>query len=110
MIHCFENNGLRIALDVHSGAVHVLDELAFALLQSFPDALPDECPSELLERLSRRYGRDEVRDTYAELLELRKAGLLYSEDDYQPYADALTASPLKAMCLHVSHDCHLRCR
>ncbi len=59
---------------------------------------------------SRRYGQDEVRDTYTELLELRKGGLLYSEDDYQPYADALTASPLKAMCLHVSHDCNLRCR
>ena len=110
MIHCFENNGLRIALDVHSGAVHVLDELAFELLLSFPDDLPETCPPALLEHFSRRYGQDEVRDTYAELLELRKGGLLYSEDDYQPYADALTASPLKAMCLHVSHDCNLRCR
>ena len=44
MIHCFENNGLRIALDVHSGAVHVLDELAFELLLSFPDDLPETCP------------------------------------------------------------------
>ncbi len=110
MIHCFENNGMRIVLDVHSGAVHVLDELAYEILTEYPDDLPEECPSEILRRLSARYALEEVKDTYAELWQLRKEGLLYSSDDYQPYADALTASPLKAMCLHVSHDCNLRCR
>ena len=110
MIHCFENNGMRIVLDVHSGAVHVVDELAFDLLSHFSDSLPDTCPCDLIDALSARYPRDDILDTYAELLELQQGGLLYSEDDYEPYAKALSMSPLKAMCLHVSHDCNLRCR
>ena len=44
MIHCFENNGMRIVLDVHSGAVHVVDELAFDLLSHFPIRCPTPAP------------------------------------------------------------------
>ena len=78
MIHCFENNGMRIVLDVHSGSVHVVDELAFDLLSHFSNSLPDICPSDLIDALSARYKRDDVLGTYAELLELQQGGLLYS--------------------------------
>ena len=44
------------------------------------------------------------------MLELQKNGLLFSEDDYAQFADRMVSSPLKAMCLHVSHDCNLRCK
>lgn len=52
----------------------------------------------------------EIPEIYGELLELHKAGQLYSRDDYAQFADRMVSSPLKAMCLHVSHDCNLRCR
>lgn len=109
MIHRFENNGYFIVLDVHSGAVHVVDQLAYDLLGELgPDMGPD-CPEALVARFA-AYTPEDVRETYAELYALKTDGLLYSEDDYAQFADRMVSSPLKAMCLHVSHDCNLRCQ
>ena len=113
MIHLFENHGYFIALDVHSGAVHVLDKPVYdllLLLDSSADSMPPHCPSNVLDALSGSYDRDELREIYDELLGLHQAGQLFSVDDYAPFADKMGPSPLKAMCLHVSHDCNLRCR
>jgi len=109
MIHKFHQKGLYIALDVNSGAVHAVDELAYRMLD-FLDGGEGEgsCPPKACEALA-EYGRQEIDETFAELQELIRDGQLYSEDDYLPYAESLTASPVKAMCLNVSHDCNLRC-
>lgn len=110
MIHRFENNGFFIVLDVHSGAVHAVDELAYALLGHFDGPLPESCPLHVLDAMSEKYAADDIQETYGELLELQENGLLFSEDDYAQFADRMVSSPLKAMCLHVSHDCNLRCK
>ena len=110
MIHRFENNGFYIVLDVHSGAVHAVDALAYALLGHFEGPLPESCPPHILAAMKQDYAADDIQETYDELLELQKNGLLFSEDDYAQFADRMVSSPLKAMCLHVSHDCNLRCK
>ena len=51
MIHRFINNGYAIVLDVHSGAVHVVDPLTYEILGALGDtrdSLPAECPAEVL--------------------------------------------------------------
>ena len=48
-------------------------------------------------------------DAYEELLSLQKEGQLFTEDAYEPFASMMTAAPVKAMCLNISHDCNLRC-
>ena len=35
--------------------------------------------------------------------------MLFSEDDYEKFAKYSVPSPVKAMCLHIAHDCNLRC-
>lgn len=110
MIHRFENNGYYIVLDVHSGAVHVVDKLAYELVGMLDDSMPDTCPPAILTALSDTYAADDILDTYAELVTLKENGQLFSADDYEQFADRMVSSPLKAMCLHVSHDCNLRCK
>ncbi len=110
MIHRFKNNGFFIVLDVHSGAVHAVDELSYALLGHFDGPLSESCPPHVLAAMSEKYAADDIQETYGELLELQENGLLFSEDDYAQFADRMVSSPLKAMCLHVSHDCNLRCK
>lgn len=110
MIHRFENNGYFIILDVHSGAVHVVDKLAYDIAGYLAPPMPEECPSAVLEALSGQYTAQDIRDTYGELYGLYQDGLLFSEDDYEQFADRMVSSPLKAMCLNVSHDCNLRCK
>ncbi len=109
MIHQFKNNGYNIVLDVHSGAVHLVDDLVYDLLEANGDSFETECPEALCTQLS-QYNAHDVKEAYLELAQLQKDGLLFSEDDYEQFADMMVSAPLKAMCLHVSHDCNLRCK
>lgn len=108
MIHKYSLKGFNIVLDVNSGAVHIVDELLFRLLDVAAPPLGDRPSAEMYEALG-QYSRGQVDEAYGELLELSRAGELFSEDDYGVYAERMVASPVKAMCLNVSHDCNLRC-
>ena len=110
MIHKFQNNGYSIVLDVHSGAVHVVDPCAYAMVDLLDETMGEVCPAEVRAALSANFSEEEIEDTYEELWELKEQGLLFSPDDYAQFADRMVSSPLKAMCLHVSHDCNLRCK
>lgn len=109
MIHRYKLNGFYIVLDVCSGAVHVVDELSYELLGLLAPPLGEVCPQQALDALS-AWPAAEVRECYAELRALWQAGQLFSEDDYDQFEHMMVNSPIKAMCLHVSHDCNLRCQ
>ena len=111
MVHTFTSLGVRIAVDVNSGAVHVLDKPAYDLLALLDGPMGESCPDEIAAKLS--YDRAVVEEAWSELLELQQEGLLFTEDDYiDPAAAAAMQkdAPVKALCLHVSHDCNLRCK
>lgn len=105
-VHTFKCCGQRIALDVPSGAVHVLSELAFEMLQRIAPPLAPECPTSLRYELA-KYESSDVSEAYDELFSLYKDGLLFSEDtEYKMPPSGV----VKSMCLHVSHDCNMRCK
>lgn len=104
MVHTFSALGCKIAVDVNSGAVHILDDVSYALLQAAGEN-PKEMPK------IDGYDEDTCRAAWAELMELRAQGLLYTDDDYvDPAMAVVKNAPVKALCLHVSHDCNLRCK
>ena len=80
MIHKFSLNHYNIVLDVCSGAVHVLDDLSFRLVDFTSAQMPARCPEEAYAALS-DYSRDEVSEAYGELYTLVQDGLLHTEDD-----------------------------
>lgn len=113
MIHRFQNNGYYIVMDVNSGAVHVVDEPVYdllGLLDENSESMEESCPQFVLDGLAGRYDGQTVMEIYDELLELYHAGQLFSKDDYAQFSNRMVRAPLKAMCLHVSHDCNLRCK
>lgn len=113
MVHTFYCLGEYIAVDVDSGAVHILDKTAYDVLRLAGQTLPDgPCPEQLIQSLP-EYDREEVEGTWSELQQLKQAGLLFTDDSYlDPQAAVLMQqdAPIKALCLHVSHDCNLRCQ
>ena len=112
MVHTFEALGVKLAVDVNSGAVHVLDDLTYRLLPLVEPPLAEHCPPELLARLP-EYRTEAVDEGWQDLRELAGNGLLFVEDDYVDPAAATAlqqSAPIKALCLHVSHDCNLRCQ
>ena len=112
MVHSFEMNGKYIVLDVYSGCVHDVDKLAFDVINALTPPLAEELSDNILQKLSDEYSAEEIREVYAEILALSRAGQLFSDDTYKdmilPNDGELP--PVKAMCLHVAHDCNLRCK
>lgn len=110
MVHTYFLNGYYIALDSNSGAVHVLDKLSFDILNNFEDRLPEEIPSDIVDKYKKDASEEDIREIYSELLSLQNAGQLFSEDDYERFCTMMKGAPIKSMCLHISHDCNLRCK
>lgn len=112
MVHTFTSLGAYIAVDVNSGAVHVLDKTAYDLLRLLSGPMEENCPDDVAAQLP-DYDRAAIDSAWAELFALQKDGLLFTDDSYiDPSAAALMKqdAPIKALCLHVSHDCNLRCQ
>ena len=112
MVHTFLCLDVPVAVDVNSGAVHVLDQTAYDVLSQLDAPMEEHCPRFIYERLP-DYPTELIDEAWAELLELQKQGLLFTDDDYiDPAAAVLMKqdAPIKALCLHVSHDCNLRCK
>ena len=102
-----------IALDVNSGCVHVLDKLCYDIIRSLcnHDWLPEqEVFDQVACQLDKEYQREALREGWEEIQELYANGVLFSADEYADIAVNMKRnSPVKAMCLHVAHDCNLRC-
>lgn len=124
MIHQYQNNGYNIVLDVNSGSVHVVDPLAYDVIA----CLEKENPSQTVETLKRpetremvleelkRSGKEADQEEVGEILEavteLTEAGQLFTEDIYEDYIEEVKQrkTVVKALCLHIAHDCNLACR
>ena len=108
MVHQYKNNGYNIVLDVESGAIHVVDDVTYDVLALYQEHGEEE----IISLLKDRYAREEIHESHAELSELKEAGMLFTEDTYEPYIDCMAKRPtvVKALCLHIAHDCNLACR
>ena len=109
MIHKFKLSGYNILLDVNSGGVHIIDDMTYDVLDYAEPPFSDEKLSMLLDKLSDKYPKEELVECYNEIVELYNDKILFSEDDYEKYANTAISSPIKSMCLHIAHDCNLRC-
>ena len=110
MIHRFTKKGLNFLLDVNSGAVHLLDDVSYAVSGLIDEKMTETCPDAIVEALP-QYDAAAVREAYAELYDLKKNGQLFADDDYIDVSKYIpVGAPVKALCLHVAHDCNLRCQ
>ena len=110
MIHRFTKKGLNFLLDVNSGAVHLLDDVSYAVSGLIDEKMTETCPDAIVEALP-QYDAAAVREVYAELYDLKKNGQLFADDDYIDVSKYIpVGAPVKALCLHVAHDCNLRCQ
>lgn len=107
MIHKYKMNGMNIVLDVNSGAVHVVEDIVYDILDLFKDS-PD---FELEEKLKNKYGIEQFNEALMEVNKLKEEGLIFSEDTYKDFIlSRKNDFQVKAICLNVAHDCNLRCK
>jgi len=104
-IHMFRYNDLHIVLDVNSGAVHLLDDLAAAFIMELINSRGDMYMA--MERCMAAYPQEAVMETMNEIMALMENDALFSEED--EIALDLAGLPLKALCLNVAHVCNMNC-
>ncbi|AKX95282.1 anaerobic sulfatase-maturating enzyme [Moorella thermoacetica] len=113
-LHWFDFEDLTLLLDVNSGAVHLIDAAARDVLEELRDrqeqgVLTAEDLITVLPRAVRTWGTATVLEVCRELAARQAAGTLFSVDEvgrnYRPPQPSL-----QALCLHVAHDCNMRCR
>ena len=113
MVHCFVKNGYYIVLDVNSGCVHQVDEVAFDMIQMYETHTPEEIKQAMLQKYADRpdVTEQELEETLQDIEALKDAGQLFSEDVFRDVAWDFKKrqSVVKALCLHVAHDCNLSC-
>ena len=113
MIHKYKQMGLNIVLDVYSGSVHVVDDVFYDMLDytKEPFSADDYSLKFFLDKLGDRYNKEEIEESYTEMLRLADEGMLFLEDPYGELAKRWNKrSAVKALCLHIAHDCNLRCK
>ena len=111
MIHQYKLNGYNIVLDICSGAVHAVDEIAYDIISLFEN----NDKSTIIEEISKKYPdlkESDIEECYNQVLSLKESGQLFKEDTFESMAGVLkekTAGVVKALCLHIAHTCNLNC-
>lgn len=107
MIHKFSQGNVNIVLDVNSGAVHVVDQLVYDVL----DYYPDHTKEIVVDFLKDKYNANSILEAIDEIDNLKKNNLLYTEENYMKHAAFKNKKTIvKALCLHIAHDCNIRCK
>ena len=114
MIHQYKQGGYNIVLDVCSGAVHVVDEVAYDIIGMFESHGKEEILAAMVAKYADRtdISPADLEECYAQVVSLKDAGKLFAPDTFEPMAGKLkqkTAGVVKALCLHIAHTCNLNC-
>ena len=114
MIHQYKLGGYNIVLDVCSGAVHAVDEVAYDMIGMFEDHDRDAVLAAINEKYAGKDGitAEDIAECYDQIAELKDAGQLFAPDTFEPMAGHLkakTSGVIKALCLHIAHTCNLNC-
>ena len=104
MVHTFALHDLKLALDVESGALHILDDAAFTAVSLLAAG---KSKQEAADELKAEYGAQTAAQVLAEIEAAESQDLLFSEPRQ---VDLTTDGAVKALCLHLAHDCNLRCK
>ncbi len=114
MIHQYKLGGYNIVLDVCSGAIHVVDEVAYDIIEMFESNSKEEILTAMNNKYTDREDITEkdIEECFAQVESLKDNGKLFSPDTFEPMAGELkakTAGVIKALCIHIAHTCNLNC-
>ncbi len=110
MIHPFKLNGYNIILDVNSGSIHNVDDVAYDVISLYENT-PKEEIAAIIQKKYPDVSEEDIADIFEDIETLKKENKLFSEDPFENMAIDFKKrqSVVKALCLHVAHDCNLRC-
>jgi uncharacterized protein len=114
MVHQYKLGGYNIVLDICSGSVHAVDEVAYDIIAMFESSSKETILAAMAEKYADRadISDADIAECYDQVVMLKERKKLFVPDSYAPMADKLkkkTAGVVKALCLHIAHTCNLNC-
>jgi len=114
MIHQYKLGGYNIVLDIASGSVHAVDDVAYDIIAMFENNDRESVIKAISEKYAGRddVSLDDINECYDDITLLKNESRLFQEDTFEPMAGELkakTAGVVKALCLHIAHTCNLNC-
>lgn len=114
MIHQYKLGGYNIVLDICSGSVHVVDEVAYDIIEIFEEKTREEVISIISQKYAGREDitEEDLEECYQQVEELKNQGKLFAPDTFEAAANTLkekTSGVIKALCIHIAHTCNLNC-
>ena len=110
MVHQYKLNGCDIVLDTASGSVHLVDDVAYDIIEMYKSRTPDEICAAVCAKYP-EVTREDVLECLDDIAALEAAHKLFTPDDYEELAGEYKerSKVIKALCLHVAHTCNLNC-
>lgn len=110
MIHQYKLNGYNIVIDTYSGAVHVVDDLAYNMIALFEEKSEAQIHAAMVEQYP-EISEADLHETYNDIRKLKEDKQLFTEDSFKDLSFNLKKRKtyLKALCLNVAHTCNLTC-
>ena len=114
MIHQYKLGGYNVVLDVCSGSVHAVDDVAYDIISLFSENTRESVISQMRDKYEGKDGitLSDIEECYLQIEELKNSGKLFAPDNFESMAGKLkekTAGVVKALCLHIAHTCNLNC-
>ena len=114
MIHAYKMNGYNIIIDQNSGCVHSVDEVAYDIIKMYENTPKEEIKKYILEKYKDKddVTPEDIEQCFEDIESLKADGRLFSKDTFEETAKEFKKRQgvLKAICLHVAHDCNLACK
>ena len=88
MIHQYKLGGYNIVLDVCSGSVHVVDDVAYDIIAMFEDNSKED----ILSAMENKYAdndeisAEDIAECYNQVQTLKDSGKLFAPDTFEPMA------------------------
>lgn len=115
MVHTYKSHGYFIVLDVNSGVVHHVDEVAYDVIELLSAGMDRKSiATDILKKYAARADvtKGEILEIFKDIDTLIGQGKLFSQDLYAELSSEFKSrqSVVKALCLHMAHDCNLSCK
>lgn len=114
MIHAYKMNGYNIIIDQNSGCVHSVDEVAYDIITRYETESKENIKTFILDKYKEKddVTPEDIDLCFQDIEGLKKEGRLFAEDTFEMTAAEFKKRQgvLKAICLHVAHDCNLACK
>jgi len=114
MIHCYKLCGYNIVIDIASGSIHSVDDLAYDVICSIKQGgrHPAFYRDDLIKHIITKHSgvpESDIQEIIDDIEMLQKRGKLFSADIFADIAMDKHDTQLSALCLNVSHKCNMSC-